>query len=98
MYKTSYCIYSISHFIKIIKNPFSSNQGKWLGWKDWLNKKFCDKFMEMNAASVSQQQEPTTPQQNNNIKELNGLIEAGANPQAIGENSRFNDEVEILLV
>ena len=93
MYKTSYCLYSISHFFKKLS---SRNQDEWLGWKDWLNKKFCDKFMEMNADSVRQQQEPTTPQQNKNIKELNDLIEAGANPQAIGRNARFNDEVEIL--
>ena len=96
MYKISYCIYSVSHFFKKLKKPFSSNQDEWLGWKDWLNKKFCDKFMEVNEVSL-QETKLTPEQEQKNISALDNLTKAGADPQEIGKDSRFNDKVEILL-
>lgn len=99
-YSVSYTVYSVSHFIQ---QPFSSNKNtgspyvpdKWLGFKDWLNKKFCDKFMEINETSWKKPNVPDAQQKQADILKLQKFIEVGVDPKVLNNHSIFHEQVEI---
>lgn len=78
MYQIFYYIYSIVHLNKKI---FSSNQDKWLGYKDFLDTRLYDTCKKLAKVSLENNSLPLLKQQY--ISEIKNIITAGASLQTI---------------